>query len=642
MACDFYDFGPFRLDPAKRRLLRAGEAVPLTPKVFDTLLVLVEHHGQSLSRSELIAGIWPETSVAEHNLNQSIAVLRKLLDDNPRQPDYIATHPGRGYSFIADVRRIASGPAESVAPGVTEELSTSTSSTENPQTQGRPRTWLDPLRFFVRRSRVYLSAAFVVLLLAVVVLPSWWTKVRSAFIRPREQSVSVLPFADLGADPRDKYVSEGLSQELSAELGELPVLKVIAAPQSASGADLRTLARLLNVGSVLTGSVRRSGEQYRIAVQLIDGNDGRELWSEVFSGNASSLASVEDQIVRHTAAVLHVPPTANFEQAAARRSSENPEAHELYLQARYLWSKRDSEMNRSLSLFQQAIAKDPSYALAYAGLADWYAVTAVNGRMPIGEAVPRAKLAAQKALELDPSMAEPHAALGLVKSIIEWDWQGAQAEFDRALQLNPGYGTAHHWAGVNFTAMGKFEEADIELRKAQELDPLSPMISEGLFENFYYWRRYDDAIQVIQSLIARDRSAQGLGWVPFVLSMAYGAKGEYQSALAELREIGPASASTDTLALKLAQTQALTGDSRSARLALKAIEGRFRSGDPIAVGIAAVHTALGERDQATVWLNRAYQQHDPLLAEIQWSPDFDSLKGDSSFVALVHKIRKTQ
>jgi DNA-binding winged helix-turn-helix (wHTH) protein/TolB-like protein/Tfp pilus assembly protein PilF len=649
MASDFYHFGPFQLDSEKRRLTRQGEVVPLTPKVFDLLLTLVSQKAlrknvDVLTRPELIAQIWPDTSVEEHNLNQCIAVLRKALDDSSRQPNYIATLPGHGYSFIADVRRMPSRPAGGVAPdlsapSLTEPSPAAVSQPEDPQSPVTSHT--SPSRFLVKGSRLYVLAGFV-LLLAVVLVPSWRSRVRSAFIPNRSQSVSVLPFASLVADPQDKYVSEGLSEELSAELGQLPALKVVAGPRSdASGSDIRALARLLNVGTVLKGSVRRSGDQYRIAVQLIDGNDGRELWSDVFSGDASTLAAVEDQIVRHTAAALHVSPPATFEQEAARRTSENPEAHELYLQARYLWSKRDLEMDHSLALFQQAIAKDPSYARAYAGLADWYAVTAVNGRMPVREAVPQAKLAAQKALELDPNMAEPHATLGLLKSFIEWDWQGAQDEFDRALALNPGYGTAHHWAGLNLTALGKFAEADTELRKAQELDPLSPMISEGLAENFYYWHRFDDAIQVIERLQTRDQEAQSLTWVPWVLAMVHTAQGQYQNADIDLQQPGSSSTSPDNHALKVALVQALTGNTRDARQTLKRIEGSFRPGNPTAVEIAAVHTALGENEQAMRWLNRAYQEHDPLLAEIQWSPDFDPLKEDASFIALVHRVRKT-
>jgi len=439
MARDFYEFGPFRLDHAGRRLLRDGAAVLLTPKVFDTLLVLVEHHGQSLSRSELTARIWPETSVGEHNLNQSIAVLRKVLDDNPRQPDYIATLPGRGYSFIAEVRlaendqsgngnRSAQVPANgNGGPGLSSApVLSAVASLASPLviTPG-----------IIRRRWQYAAAglAVVVLLAALTLASPLGSRVRSmarsTFFPAPPRSVSVLPFEDLGissAEPEKQYIASGLTQELTAELARLRELKVIVGrlvsqPRSESvstpaALDPKSVGRSLNVESLLRGSVRRSGEQYRIAVQLINSRDGREVWSGVYTADVSDIPSVEEQIVRHTAEALRVPWSASLDQQWAGRHVENPEAHELYLQARYLWSMRNTKaVERSIALLQQAIAKDPSYARAYAGLADSYAVMADNQQMPVATGVPLARSAAAKALQLDPTLAEPHATLGLLK-----------------------------------------------------------------------------------------------------------------------------------------------------------------------------------------------------------------------------------
>jgi TolB-like protein/tetratricopeptide (TPR) repeat protein len=477
----------------------------------------------------------------------------------------------------------------------------------------------------------------VSLLLILAVLPTRWSKVRSAFIPNRHLSVSVLPFADLDDMPNDRYLGQGLSEELAAELGELPALKVVASgPRFQTGdGDVRALAHELNVGSILKGSVRRSGSQYRIAVQLIDGNDGRELWSNIFSGTVSDLPIMEEQVVRHTAQVLRVPVVAELQQTLARRAGENPETHEAYLQARYYWTKRDqASMRTSLELFQQAIAQDQNYALAYAGLADWYAVNAGTESMPVRVALPRARLFAKKAMDLDPTLAEPHAALGLLKCFAEWDWQGAREEFNRALALNPGYGTAHHWAGLNLIAMGKFEEADAELRKAAELDPLSPMISEGRAENFYYWHRFDDAIQVLQGLRSREQDPKAFLWP---LAGALAAAGRYQEAYDNFQKAGP-DGSPDVFALAEARLKILIGDRRDARVTLKKIEAKFRPGDPNPSYIASVHLALGEPDQAMIWLRRAYEQRDPMMVGIRWQPEMDSLKSDPRFLQLVHEV----
>jgi DNA-binding winged helix-turn-helix (wHTH) protein/TolB-like protein/Tfp pilus assembly protein PilF len=630
MAWEFYEFGPFRLEPAGRRLLRDGTAVALTSKVFDTLLVLVERHGQSLSRSELIARIWPETSAGDHNLNQSIALLRKVLDDDPRQPEYIATHPGRGYSFIAPVRSAVEFIASSqeINPGIT------------------------------RRRWQYAAAglAVVVLVAALTMASPLGSRVRptiqsiqSIFASAPPRSVSVLPFEDLGissTEPERQYIASGLTQELSAELARLRGLKVIVGrlvplparePVSGPAAlDPRSVGRDLNVESLLRGSVRRSGEQYRIAVQLINSRDGRQLWSGVYTADVSDIPSVEEQIVRHTADALRIPWTASLDEQWARRHVENPEAHDLYLQARYLWSTRKTDaLEQSVVLLKEAIAKDPSYARAYAGLADSYLVMATNNQqIPFTTAAPLVREAALKALQLDPTLAEPHATLGLLKSKFDWDLEGAQEEFRRSFALNPGYATAHHWAGQNLTAMGQFEAANAELRKAQELDPLSPMIFEGLFENYYYWHRFDDAIQTMRALHARDP----VEYAPFswAFGNAYLAKGMYPEAEAIYRQLADRYG-LDVYFLRLAQARALEGHHTEARAVLERVERNpDRSADP--VSLARVHVALGETDAAIACLQRGYQERDPDVTILKYDPNLEAISTDPRFEHLVQSV----
>jgi DNA-binding winged helix-turn-helix (wHTH) protein/TolB-like protein/Tfp pilus assembly protein PilF len=673
MARDFYEFGPFRLDHAGRRLSRDGAPVVLTPKVFDTLLVLVEHHGQSLSRSELTARIWPETSVGEHNLNQSIAVLRKILDDDPRQPDYIATLPGRGYSFIAEVSH-----AEVHQPGNGNHPS-QLSANGNADPAGLPSGPSSaPVRSAVesvasppaitagttRRRWQYAAAGLaVVVLIAALIMASplgsrarmmarpMILSMRSIFSAAPPRSVSVLPFEDLGissAEPEKEYIASGLTQELTAELARLHELKVIVgrlvsqpavdARSAPAALDPKSVGRNLNVESLLRGSVRRSGGQYRIAVQLINTQDGRELWSGVYTADVSDIPSVEEQIVRHTADALRVPWSASLNEQWARRHVEDPEAHDLYLQARYLWSTRKGDaLEQSVVLLRRAIAKDPSYARAYAGLADSYIVMATNDQqMPVATAVPLVREAAVKALQLDPTLAEPHATLGLLKSKFDWDFEGAQEEFRRSFALNPGYATAHHWAGQNLTAMGQFEAANAELRKAQELDPLSPMIFEGLFENYYYWHRFDDAIQTMRALEARDPVEFEYHPFSWAFANAYLAKGMYPEAEAIYRQLADRYR-PDVFFLRLAQAQALEGHRTEARAVLERIERNpDHSADP--VSLARVHVALGETDAAIACLQRAYQERDPELTIMKYDPNLAALAADPRFQQLVQSV----
>jgi DNA-binding winged helix-turn-helix (wHTH) protein/TolB-like protein/Tfp pilus assembly protein PilF len=673
MARDFYDFGPFRLDQSGRRLLRGGAPVSLTPKVFETLLVLVEHHGQSLSRSELIARIWPETSVGEHNLNQSVAVLRKVLDDDPRQPDYIATLPGRGYSFIAEVshtevHRVGSGnqpsqlPANGKAdPGVLpvepqlEESSNSirlaVDSVASP-----PAITLGMTRGLWQYAAWGAAAVVLVVALALAFPLGFRIRpaieaMRSIFSPAPPRSVSVLPFEDLGvssAEPQRQYVASGLTEELTAELARLRGLKVIVgrlasqpAPEPVFGPvalDSRSVGRNLNVESLLRGSVRRSGEQYRIAVQLINARDGRELWSGVYTADVSDIPSVEEQVVRHTADALRIPWSASLDEQWARRHVENSEAHDLYLQARYLWSTRKTDaLEQSVVLLQQAIAKDPTYARAYAGLADSYIVMATNSQqMPVATAVPLARDAAVRASQLDPTLAEPHATLGLLKSKFDWDFAGAQEEFRRSFALNPGYATAHHWAGQNLTAMGEFEAANAELRKAQELDPLSRMIFEGLFENYYYWHHFDDAIQTMRALQARDPIEFEDAPFSWAFANVYLAKGMYPEAEVIYRQLADRYR-IDLYCLRLAQAQAQEGHRTEARAVLERVE-RKPDRSANSVSLARVHVALGETDAAIALLRRAYQERDPDVTILKYDPDFAALATDLRFQQLVQRV----
>jgi DNA-binding winged helix-turn-helix (wHTH) protein/TolB-like protein/Flp pilus assembly protein TadD len=670
MPRDFYEFGPFRLDHAGRRLLRDGAPVILTPKVFDTLLVLVEHHGQSLSHSELTARIWPETSVGEHNLKQSIAVLRKVLDDNPRQPDYIATLPGRGYSFIAEVHRAEVNPAEDHQAGNGNVhhpadvpangnglggLSGELSSARIPASVERVASDQPSAAGARGRRWQYAAAGLAVTVLVAALLASSLghrlrPAMRSIFFPAPPRSVSVLPFEDLGvssAEPEKQYIASGLTQELSAELARLRELKVIVGrlvsqPQPGNAStptalDPKSVGRSLNVESLLEGSVRRSGEQYRIAVQLINARDGRELWSGVYTADVSDIPSVEEQIIRHTADALRVSWSASLDQQWARRQVENPEAHELYLQARHLWAtRRTNNLENSVKLFQQAIAKDPSYARAYAGLADSYAVMAGNQLMPVATGVPLARDAAQKALQLDPTLAEPHATLGMLKWRFDWDFAGAEEEFRRSLALNPGYATAHQWAGLNLIAMGEFEAANAELRKAQELDPLSPVIAGSLFENYYYWHRFDDALQYLRSLQARDPIVfehDGFSWA---FKNVYLATGKYPEAVAISRELVEHEPSDNNI-VDLAKSQAWNGDRSEARSTLERIERKHDSGVSL-MRLARAHTALGETDAAIAWLQRAYQERDPDVTIMKYDPDLAPLAGDPRFQQLVQSV----
>jgi DNA-binding winged helix-turn-helix (wHTH) protein/TolB-like protein len=430
-----YAFGSFRLVPQDQILLKDGAPVDLTPQMFEVLHLLVRRHGHLVEREELIGHLWPDTVVGENSLSQCIYLLRKVLDNGNREngPSVIETVPRRGYRFTVDVRTLTEDAAADLSkPSASQIPKPQTIDSQTAESPANRPLEHSLFRSLTARRTIAVAAlaALVLLAMAALRLGRQGQSRDIAVINPR--SLSVLPFDNLSpmtAKAGDEYIAKGLTQELSAEFARLPGVKVVIgrlpSAKPGDGIDPHAVGSSLHVENILVGSVRESGAQYRVTVQLIKTSDGQELWSGVYTASVADIPSVEEQVIRHAADVLQVPWSASNDEQWTRRRVEDPKAHDLYLQGRYFWSKRDmASMQRSIELLQQAIAQDPTYARAYAGLADTFAVMAANGQMPAGEALPKARAAAAKALELDPTMAEPHATLGLLLFEFDWDFPG--------------------------------------------------------------------------------------------------------------------------------------------------------------------------------------------------------------------------
>jgi adenylate cyclase len=448
-------------------------------------------------------------------------------------------------------------------------------------------------------------------------------------------SIAVLPFLDLRPGQSQAYLSDGIAEELTTGLAQLKGLRVVAATSAfqfrGKTEDVRKIGQSLNAEALLEGSISQSDNGLRINAQLIDARNGYHLWSKVYDARTGEIVSSEQEIVEEIARALGL--TANVTHPL-KRDTENDEAHDLYLQGRYLWHTRQlPDMLQSVQLFDRAINDDPNYALAYAGLADSYTVMAINTQMPPAEALPKAKAALQRALELDPNLAQVHATWGLLKSQCEWDWHGAEQEFNKAIELDSNYAPAHHWAALEYMYLGQFDLADSEFRKAQVLDPMSPMITEGRAENFKAARRYDDAINIVLNMPDKKVAWQ-------VLAQAYTYKGMYREAL-NVPGIGDA---TDLNGL-IIKAAAVAGAGHRAE-ALKILEDFQRShqnsgasNDYIPPGVLAYgYASIGEKDQAFTWLEKAYQVHDPALAYLKVDPIFDSLRSDPRYIDLLKKV----
>ena len=564
-----YEFPPFCLDPAKRVLLRDGDRIPLTQKAFATLLVLLEHHGQTVGKDELISRVWEGTAVEENNLNQCISALRKALGEKPDEHRFVVTVPGKGYRFVAEVREpLWARPVETQFEPV---------GIAGPEVLSKGRTH--------NTTRLGLLAAGVGLTLLAITFVGI-TRARSSGRQKHSRvpaSVAVLPFLNLSGSSENDYFSDGFTEELTTSLAEVQGIRVVARTSAfqfrGKNEDVRRVGDQLGVGAIIEGSVTRSGDDLHVTAQLVSTQDGYHLWSRTFDVPQSQGYAIQQEIVRDTAHALGLSAPL-----LAHKYTVNPEAHNLYLEGRYYWNKRDlPDMERSVQLFEAAIEKDPSFALAYAGLADSYVVMGGNGQKPLSEVVPQAKPALAKALELDPYLAEVHATMALLNSEVSGERRDLIPELRRAVELSPGYASAHQWLGLILSNERHFEEADAELRKAQVLDPLSPMITEGVAENFYYWRRYDNAIA--EALRVR-KLGSAVG--DSILGRAYLQKAMYQDAMSVFKHI----AQTDqgpTPLIWLAITYAAAGQKKPASDLLRKATTREGYVPPYWVGVGYLY-----------------------------------------------------
>ena len=563
-----YSFGAFRLDPARRMLFREGYPIPLTPRAFDTLVALVSDHGKVISKDELLQAVWGETFVEENNLSQSISALRKSLGDDGNGNRYIATVPRKGYCFVASVTEIDSAHAIPT-PGVErKEPSDASPPIEKPAQEKR------------RRPPLVWALVAILVLVSGAVAAAWIGRARQEREAiPRIRSIAVLPLKQLSRASRDEYLGLALADSLITRLGRIEKLSVrpTAAVRSfgSETQDPVSAGRALAVEAVLDGQVQRLGDRIRVTVQLIDVSTGAALWTDKIDVESGDLFAVEDAISENLASRLasDIPRTAVARRPAGRATSR--EAYEAYLRGRFEWNKRTEEgFLHGAALFEQAVGLDPRYAAAYAGLADC--------RNFLANA-PAAKRAANRAIELDPDLAEAHAALGNAALFYDYDRPGAERQFRDAIRLNRSYATAHQWLAYCLVSLRRFDEALDEIRQARAIDPFSPSIATDVGDILLYARRYDDAARECRKAIEMDpHFLQGHVELGQILK----AKGDFEGAIREF-------ALSERKDL-LASAYALSGRRDEARRLLAEISA-IRPGY---AGGWQLLASLGERDRA--------------------------------------------
>jgi DNA-binding winged helix-turn-helix (wHTH) protein/TolB-like protein/Flp pilus assembly protein TadD len=651
----FYEFGAFRLDAAQRLLLREGTVVPLTLKAFDLLITLVESDGQVLTKDELMHRVWPDSFVEEANLSHHIHKLREALGERENGDKYIKTLARRGYRFVAEVSEVCEEGVHlqmhehSVARIVVEESDDEDYITENEAFVAARGSGPTAERVTGRKTlfslRVWAGAVIGVLALMAAGY-SLFTRHAAPPIASTSQirSLAVFPFRPLSADSHDESLELGMADALITKLSN--VKQVIVRPTSSvlkyadSSQDLLAAGREQDVDAVLEGQMQKAGDRIRFTVNLVRVSDGVPMWAATFDDQANNIFVVQDEISQQVAQALVAKLTGIEQQQIAKHYTENIEAYQLYSQGRIYWFKFSPEgAEKSIDLYNQAIALDPSYALAYAGLSFSYSVQGAIGAVRPADAYLKSKAAADTAVKLDDSLAEAHVALGGKSLFFEHDWPNAKKEFERGIELNPNFADAHELLGYYWEVMGQYDKANAELKNAQRVEPLMGLVNADVAALAYYQHHYDEAIELFGKVRKLDPDFVPL---PYVLAQAYERKGEYGRAIEECRKAGISSPDDPSLLTVMGYAFAGAGQKADAQTILNNVLAMRGQHYVSPFMIALLFTGLDQKTEAMDWLDKAFEERDPQLIWVHLDPQLDSLHSDSRFKSLLQRMRIPQ
>lgn len=627
-------FGVFELDLRAGELRKRGLRVRLQQQPFQVLAILIEHAGQVVSREELQKAVWPADTFVDfdHGLNKAINKIREALGDSAESPRFVETVARRGYRFIADVRvaEAASAPS-SDAPAVQPQPPTDARDRKGPAGMVAKLTDVLPVDTWKISTFVLL-----VLLTSLAVWKAYSGNRPSPVIR----SLAVLPLESLSNDASQDYFADGMTDELISDLGRIGALRVISRTSvmayKHTRKSLQQIAHELNVDAVVEGTVLRSGDEVRITAQLIEATEDRHVWSQSYQGELRDTLSLQNNVARAIAEQIRISLSSREQAALKGGTAVNPVAYESYLRGRYFWNKRTADgLKVALAYFNQAIDEDPKYAEAYSGLADTYALLGdwQYAVMTPKEALPKAKAAAINALELDSALGEAHNSLAFCLDGFDWDLNAAGTEFQRAIDLNPGYATAHHWYAWHLALLQRDDEAIAEMRKAQSLDPLSLVINADLAELLALAHSYDESIRWSRKTIEMDPN---FGLAHNHLGEAYLQKHMISEAVAELTEAVKLSNGSPTCIANLARAYAASGRRSDAEALLGDLKKRSSPAQSLAAEIATVYASLGDADHAMSWLARGYEER--FNPGVLIRPGFDPLRSDPRFEELVRRV----
>jgi TolB-like protein/DNA-binding winged helix-turn-helix (wHTH) protein/Flp pilus assembly protein TadD len=635
-----YEFGPFRLDLAEKALSKDGKFVALTPKAFDTLLILIEKGGRLVEKEELVKQLWPDTFVEENSLSQNIYLVRKALGEESQGARYIETVPRRGYRFTAPVRQVSAGDTT---------IGTHILVAEN-DVKAEPNATASPLLAPLPDPRRVSRTLLLALAPALTIVAIWlvWIAPRRSVAGVKAKSIAVLPFKSLGSsamDGSDAQLGLGITDAMISRFSG--VRQVTVRPTSAifryagQSYDPSEVGRELDVDAVLEGTVQRVGDRVRVTVQLTEAQNGQPLWSDRFDEKFTGVFAVQDAISEQVAQALKLKLTADERKHLTRRSTENPEAYQAYARGLFFWNKRTEDgLSRSIGYFNEAIAKDQRYALAWAGLADAYAVTGYLRYkfMPADDAYRKAEEAATRALEIDRTMAEAYTALSVVRAYRDSDLPGAEKEIKKAVALKENSATAHQRHSIYLRDQGRLSEALIEIQRAHELDPLSLTIGSNLAYIHYLRRDYDQAANCAQRVLETEPDYfQSL----IALGPTLQQQRKYQEAIALLEKVkdqqkGKAGVYYNALEA-LGHAYAVAGQRAAAERIIAELKACPEDRDDTTYRQALIRAGLGELDKAFALLEANSDSWTLPPVGLTLDPRFDNLRADPRYEALMKK-----
>jgi TolB-like protein/DNA-binding winged helix-turn-helix (wHTH) protein/Tfp pilus assembly protein PilF len=621
-------FGIFELDLKNGELRKAGQRLKLPPQPLKVLAILAGSATETVTREEIQRQVWGDELFVdfERGLNVCIQQIRGALGDDADSPRYIETLPKRGYRFLVPVEKLESPPQASTSNLVSQQPPVGSAA--------------HPKRKQFRLGVALGSALLVVSALLYHAKLSNRFPFRNAV--KSIHSVAVLPFDNFSGDPEQQYFADGMTEALIAELGQIRELRVPSRTSvmlyKRANKPLQQIARELAVDALVEGSVRRSGYRVEITAQLLDGPQDRHLWGATYDRDSRDVLALQHELARAITAELKISFSPQEPQQLKNAAPVNVDAYAAYLHGRYYWYKRTIDgFQKSIQYYQQAVTADSNYAPAYAGLADAYALlgsSPYDGLPPI-EAMPEAKAAAQKALQLDDGLAEAHASFAFINTVYDWNWTLAEKEFKRAIEISPNYAGAHEWYAEFLAARGREREALEEMKRARDADPLLVLMHAGVAEALYYSRRYDDVISQCQQTLELDPDYP---LAHFHLGRAYMAKSMYPEAIAEYQKAQASLGETPAIVMAIGYANAKAGNVAAARKALEELRVQSKRRYVPALYFGAIYTGLGDPDMGMSWIEKAYQERSDYLIYLNVDPMADALRSSPRFHAILQKI----